>query len=76
MLKRNALLIKLQKSRFFRPTGRLRKRRWALRRWNDAAPIVPIYFNTHVYLLHPSVKGWQPTPMDHSDYRYVWLDPR
>jgi len=40
----------------------------------EAAPIVPIYFNTHVYLLHPSVKGWQPTPMDHSDYRYVWLE--
>ena len=42
----------------------------------DAAPIVPIYFNTHVYLLHPSVKGWQPTPMDHSDYRYVWLESK
>ena len=41
----------------------------------DAAPISPIYFNTHVYMLHPSVKGWQPTPMDHSDYRYVWLEP-
>ena len=40
----------------------------------EAAPIVPIYFNTHVFLLHPSVKGWQPTPMDHSDYRYVWLE--
>lgn len=42
----------------------------------DAAPVVPIYFNTHVYLLHPSVKGWQPTPMDHSDYRYVWLESK
>ena len=41
----------------------------------EAAPIVPIYFNTHVYLLHPAVKGWQPTPMDHTDYRYVWLEP-
>jgi oligopeptide transport system substrate-binding protein len=41
----------------------------------DAAPIVPVYFNTHVYLLSPSVKGWQPTPMDHSDFRYVWLEP-
>jgi oligopeptide transport system substrate-binding protein len=40
----------------------------------DAAPIIPIYFNTHVYLLHPSVKGWQPTPMDHTDYRYVSLE--
>jgi oligopeptide transport system substrate-binding protein len=41
----------------------------------DAAPIIPVYFNTHVYLMHSSVKGWQPTPMDHSDYRYVALEP-
>jgi oligopeptide transport system substrate-binding protein len=41
----------------------------------EAAPIAPIYFNTHVYLLSPSVKGWQPTPMDHSDFRHVWLEP-
>ena len=40
----------------------------------DAAPIIPIYFNTHVYYLSPSVKGWQPTPTDHSDFRYVWLE--
>ena len=40
----------------------------------DAAPIVPIYFNTHVYLLQPSVKGWHPSPMDHIDYRNVWLE--
>jgi len=41
----------------------------------DSAPIIPVYFNTHVYLLHPAVKGWQPTPMDHTDYRYVSLQP-
>jgi len=41
----------------------------------ESAPIIPIYFNTHVYLLHPSVKGWQPTPMDHIDFKYVWLEP-
>ncbi len=41
----------------------------------DAAPIIPIFFNTHVYLLQPAVKGWQPTPMDHTDFRYVWLEP-
>jgi ATP-binding cassette subfamily F protein 3 len=41
----------------------------------DAAPIIPIYFNTHVYLLHPAVKGWQPTPADYSDFRYVYLQP-
>lgn len=40
----------------------------------QAAPIIPLYFNTHVYFLHPAVKGWQPTPTDHSDFRYVWLE--
>lgn len=40
----------------------------------EAAPIIPLYFNTHVYFLHPAVKGWQPTPTDHSDFRYVWLE--
>ncbi len=47
----------------------------AERRVLEAAPIVPIFFNTHVYLLHPAVRGWQPTPMEHSDYRYVSLAP-
>lgn len=41
----------------------------------DAAPIAPVFFNTHVYLLHAAVKGWQPTPMDHIDYRYLTLEP-
>ncbi len=41
----------------------------------DAAPIAPVYFNTHVYMLHPAVKGWYTTPMDHTDYRYVSLAP-
>jgi oligopeptide transport system substrate-binding protein len=40
----------------------------------DSAPIIPLYHNTHVYFLSPSVKGWQPTPTDHSDFRYVWLE--
>jgi oligopeptide transport system substrate-binding protein len=40
----------------------------------ESAPIIPIYFNTHVYFLHPAVKGWEPTPTDHSDFRYVWLE--
>lgn len=41
----------------------------------ESAPIAPIYFNTHVYLLHPAVKGWLPNPMDHMDYRHVSLAP-
>ena len=41
----------------------------------EAAPIIPIYYNTHVYLLHPAVKGWAPTPTDHTDFRDVFLQP-
>jgi oligopeptide transport system substrate-binding protein len=41
----------------------------------DAAPIAPVYFDTNVYLLSPSVRGWSPTSGGHADYRYVWLQP-
>jgi oligopeptide transport system substrate-binding protein len=40
-----------------------------------ATPAAPIYFNTHVFLLHPSVKGWHPTLLDHHPYKHVWLEP-
>lgn len=39
-----------------------------------AAPIIPIYYNAHVYLLQPSVKGWHPTLLDHHPYKHVWLE--
>ncbi len=39
-----------------------------------AAPIAPIYFNTHIYLIRPEVRGWHPSPMDHIDYRQPWLE--
>lgn len=41
----------------------------------DAAPIAPLYYNTHTYLLHPFVKGWHPTPLDQLNYKRVWLEP-
>ena len=39
-----------------------------------AAPIIPIYYNTHVFLLQPSVRNWNPTPLDHHPYKAVWLE--
>ena len=39
-----------------------------------AAPIAPLYYNTHVFLLHPSVHGWNPTLLDHHPYKHVWLE--
>jgi oligopeptide transport system substrate-binding protein len=40
----------------------------------DAAPIIPIYSYTHIFLLQPSVHGWHPTLLDHHPYKYVWLE--
>ena len=39
------------------------------------APIIPLYFNTHVFLLQPAVKNWHPTLLDHHPYKYVYLEP-
>ena len=38
------------------------------------APIVPLYFYTHAFLIQPSVKGWHPTLLDHHPYKDVWLE--
>ena len=39
----------------------------------DAAPIIPINYYTHIFLIQPSVHGWHPTLLDHHPYKYVWL---
>lgn len=48
--------------------------RQAEARMLDAAPIVPIYYYTHVFLIQPTVKGWHPTLLDHHPYKHVWLE--
>ncbi len=40
----------------------------------DDAPILPIYFFTHAFLIQPNVKGWFPTILDHHPYKYVHLE--
>jgi len=40
----------------------------------DEAPILPVYFYTHAFLIHPSVKGWLPTILDHHPYKHVHLE--
>jgi oligopeptide transport system substrate-binding protein len=40
----------------------------------NAAPIIPLYYNNHTFLLRPSVKGWHPTLLDHHPYKHVWLE--
>ncbi|MGH7995685.1 MAG: peptide ABC transporter substrate-binding protein [Opitutaceae bacterium] len=39
------------------------------------APLIPIYYYTHVFLIQPSVHGWYPTLLDHHPYQAVWLGP-
>ncbi len=41
----------------------------------EQAPIIPIYWFTHTFLKQPSVKGWNPTLLDHHPYKHVWLEP-
>lgn len=42
----------------------------------DAAPLIPIYHYTHVFVIRPSVHGWHPTRLDHHPYKYVYLEAR
>ncbi len=40
----------------------------------EEAPILPVYFYTHGFLIRPSVKGWYPTILDHHPYKHVRLE--
>jgi oligopeptide transport system substrate-binding protein len=40
----------------------------------DDLPLIPLYYYTRVFLLHPSVKGWHPTFIDHHPYKHVFLE--
>jgi oligopeptide transport system substrate-binding protein len=41
----------------------------------NEAPLIPLYRYTHVYLLHPAVRGWYSNPMGRHPYKHVWLEP-
>ncbi len=41
----------------------------------EASPFIGIYHYTHLFLIHPSVRGWHPTALDHHPYKHVWLEP-
>jgi oligopeptide transport system substrate-binding protein len=56
------------------PAARLAQLQQAEALMLAAAPIIPLYYNTHVYLVQPSVKGWNPTLLDHHPYKHVWLE--
>jgi len=56
------------------PAARLALLRRAESLLLDAAPVIPVYFFTTVRLVHPSVRGWHPTLLDHHPYKDVWLE--
>jgi oligopeptide transport system substrate-binding protein len=40
----------------------------------EELPIIPIYIYTRIYLLHPAVRGWHPTILDHHPYKHLYLE--
>ena len=40
----------------------------------DDSPLIPIYHLSTVRLVHPAVRGWNPTLLDHHPYKHVWLE--
>jgi len=36
-------------------------------------PVLPVYWYTRVYLLHPDVKNWHPLLLDNHPYKHIDL---
>lgn len=41
----------------------------------DAAPVLPIYWYVHSYMMKPEVKGWRPSLLEHRCYKALELVP-
>jgi oligopeptide transport system substrate-binding protein len=41
----------------------------------EQGPIAPLCYRATVYLIHPAVKGWVPSPLGLHRYQNVWLEP-
>lgn len=39
----------------------------------ESAPVAPVYFGTRAYLIHPSVRGWEPALLGFHQYKKVYL---
>lgn len=62
-------------ARTLEPAARAARLRQAETLLLEAAPIAPLYFNTHVYLLQRAVGAWTPNLLDQVDYARVTLEP-
>ena len=60
-------------------TGDLTRRLALLHQAEDLflsdSPVIPIYWYTSAYLLHPSVLGWYSNILDDHPYKFVDLKP-
>ena len=41
----------------------------------EQAPIIPLVFGARTYLIHPAVKGWEPSLIGLYQYKKVYLTP-
>lgn len=41
----------------------------------DELPVLPVYWYTRVYLLHPDVQNWNPLLLDNHPYKWISLKP-
>ena len=39
----------------------------------EQAPVAPVYFGVRAYLIHPAVRGWEPTLLGLHQYKKVYL---
>jgi oligopeptide transport system substrate-binding protein len=40
----------------------------------DSGPIAPVFFGARVFLIHPDVKGWNPSLLGIHRYQNIWLE--
>lgn len=40
----------------------------------ELAPFAPIYWGTRTLLVHPTVRGWKPSPLGFRNYKDLWLE--
>ncbi len=56
------------------PTARLELFQQAEARLLEQAPITPVFFGTAAYLIHPSVRGWEPALLGFHQYKKISLE--
>ncbi len=64
-----------ESSRLSDPAARFAKLAEAESILLDEMPVLPLYWYTRVYLLHPDVQNWHPLLLDNHPYKHIDLVP-